>query len=107
MADSKEPQVAVTDFHENNLPINLPQAFRDVKFAKRLAIDIGELRSISVTNYSLFFDSVHHKRADFSYNFRQILNFSALSRAIQNIRHGLKKSLKIIIRSLNETFSPS
>lgn len=42
MGDNEESVAASNDHHENNLPINLPQAFRDLKFAKRLAIDIGK-----------------------------------------------------------------
>jgi hypothetical protein len=42
MAESKKPEAESSGYHENTLPINLPQAFRDLKFAKRMAIDIGE-----------------------------------------------------------------
>jgi hypothetical protein len=38
----KEPEAESKGYHENNLPINLPQAFRDLKVAKGLAIDIGK-----------------------------------------------------------------
>lgn len=38
----KEREAESSGYHESNLPINLPQAFRDLKFAKRMAIDIGE-----------------------------------------------------------------
>ncbi|XP_028401934.1 pantothenate kinase 4-like [Dendronephthya gigantea] len=41
MNENKESEAESSDYHENNLPINLPQAFRDLKFAKRMAIDIG------------------------------------------------------------------
>ena len=42
MEGNKETEAESKGYHENNLPINLPQAFRDLKFAKRMAIDIGE-----------------------------------------------------------------
>lgn len=42
MHENKESEAESRDYHENNLPINLPQAFRDLKFAKRMAIDIGK-----------------------------------------------------------------
>ncbi|XP_046852774.1 4'-phosphopantetheine phosphatase-like isoform X2 [Xenia sp. Carnegie-2017] len=41
MDTNKTSETESNSYHENNLPISLPQAFRGLKFAKRMAIDIG------------------------------------------------------------------
>lgn len=55
MDEHKEIEEA-DDYHENVLPINLPQAFRDLKFAKRMAIDIGKHKAVTKHNAFIFFN---------------------------------------------------
>ena len=53
MDENKEAEADSSGYHENNLPINLPQAFRDLKFAKRMAIDIGKGLIVNTCTCSL------------------------------------------------------
>lgn len=62
MAESKES--AASEYHDNIFPINLPQAFRDLKFAKRLAIDIGG--SLTKVSYVSTFSRKRTKHQSFT-----------------------------------------